>query len=260
VERRGFLLGLGALAFAPTGGVALAGDRAVRVDLEALLAIVGQPGGTAWVQSFSHVLALPPGKAPQVAFAEIAVVELRIREAMPAETGGADLGGGRLFRVDAMGASQPLAAGTHLPLREYVNPRSGRRSPVAPARWSAATILSESSWMHVGEGAGEARARAAPRVADAGGEQYVFHDTAAAGLDAGTHSAIVESTGWRVQPPQRRGARVDAGYNHVALLPAGARPWLGEDGDSRVQWLSNATGRKIFQRAALAPAARELLA
>lgn len=264
MERRGFLLGLGALtlaapcvARAATGGAAAGG--AVGVDLQTLLAIVGQPGGTAWIQSFSHVLALPPGKAPYVAFAELSVVEIRIREATVPEAGGADLGGGRLFRVDARGVSQPLVAGTHLPLVEYANPRTGLRAAVAPTRWSAATLLSESSWMGLGESFGRVRARLPPRVADAGSERCVFHETAGAGLDAGTQGAVVESTGWRVRPSELGAPRVSAGYNHVALLPPGARPWLGEDAGSGVQWLANATGRKVFEKARLAKAAREMI-
>lgn len=255
MERRGFLLGLGAVALVASSGRAEAGG----LGLEALLSIVGRPGGTAWVQSFSHVLALPPGKAPYVAFAEVSVVELRIREATVPEAGGADLGGGRLFRVDARGASQALAAGTHVPLREYVNPSSGRSSAVTPARWTAATLLSETAWMSLGAGFGQVRPRLPPRVADAGAERCVFHETASAGHDAGTHGAVVESTGWRVRPQDLGAARVAAGYNHVALLTATARPWLGEEAASGLRWLANATGRKVFDRGELAPAARELL-
>ncbi len=260
MERRGFLLGLGALAAAPAFVGAAAGGGTGSLDLPALLAVIGQPGGTAWVQSFSHVLALPPGKAPYVAFAELSVVELRIREATIPEAGSADLRGGPLFRVEARGVSQPLSAGTHLPLREYVNPRNGRRAAVAPARWSAAALLSPSAWMSLGDGFGQVHARIPPRVADAGAERCVFHETAAAGVDAGTRGAIVESTGWRVRPRDLGAASVPAGYNHVALLPAAERPWLGEDGASGVQLLSNATGRKVFDRSELAAAARELLA
>lgn len=260
MERRGFLLGVGALSLVSPALALAAPGRTGGIGLEPLLAIVGQPGGTAWIQSFSHVLALPPGKAPYVAFAELSVVEIRIREATVPEAGGADLGGGRLFRVDARGASRPLAAGTHEPLHEYVNPRSGRRAAVVPARWAAATLLSESAWMSLGAGFGQVRPRIPPRVADAGPERCVFHDTAAAGFDAGTHDAVVESTGWRVRPLDLGAARVAAGYNHVALLPAGARPWLGEEAASGVQFLSNATGRKLFDRSALATSARELLA
>lgn len=259
MERRGFLLGLGALTLAAPCVARAATAGAAGMDLPTLLAIVGEPGGTAWIQSFSHVLALPPGKAPYVAFAELSVVEISIREATVPEAGGADLGGGRLFRVDARGVSQALAAGTHVPLVEYASPRTGRRSAVSPARWSAATLLSESAWMGLGESFGRVRPRVPPRVADAGSERCVFHETAGAGFDAGTHGAIVESTGWRVRPGDLGAPRVAAGYNHVALLPPGARPWLGEDAGSGVQWLANATGRKLFDKDRLAKAAREMI-
>lgn len=275
MERRNFLLGLGALALAApstraaraAGAPAAAGSAAAEADrggaggigLATLLAIVGRPGATAWIQAFSHVLELPLGKAPRVAFAELSVVELRIRAAAPAEAGGADLGGGALFRVDLRGAAQPLTAGTHLPLREYVDRASGRRAVVVPSRWTAAALLSESAWLPLDAPRGPARPRVAPRVARAGAEWCVFHEATAAGFDAGTSAAVVESTGWRVQPRALGGARVEAGYNHVALLPAAARPWLAADATGGAQWLANATGHKVFERRALSRAARELL-
>ena len=80
LDRRGFLLGVGAVAgCAALPDVARASNAMPAVDLKTLLAIVGSlDGGPTWVQSYAHVLEYTPMKAPKVLFAELALLECRI--------------------------------------------------------------------------------------------------------------------------------------------------------------------------------------
>jgi len=261
VDRRAFLLGIGATATCLSMPAAAAsGPATARVDLQTLLSIIGSPtGGVTWVQSIAHVLEMAPKHPPRVLFAELAVVECRIRTATAAEIARAGVAGPHTFHVSAVGTARALEAGTHRRLDRFTHPSTGRTSAVKPRRWESSTLITDDAWISLDDAAPMKRMRAPAQVAVGGDEWYVFHSAASDGLDAGTSGSAVESTGWRVRPTELGQPRVSAGYNHVCLSSVGLRPWLGYEEDSPVQLLENATGRKVFERRELAPELAALL-
>jgi hypothetical protein len=263
VDRRAFLLGIGATATClsmPAAAAAAAGAATTRVDLSTLLSIIGSPtGGATWVQSIAHVLEMAPRHPPRVLFAEIAVVECRIRTATAAEIARAGAAGLQAFHVSAVGVARALEAGTHRRLERFTHPATGRTSAVKPRRWESRTLITDDAWISLDDAAPIKRLRTPAQVAVGGDEWYVFHSAASDGLDAGTSGSAVESTGWRVRPTELAQPRVSAGYNHVCLSSVGLRPWLGYEDNSPVQLLENATGRKVFDRRELAPELAALL-
>jgi len=262
VDRRAFLLGIGATATCLSmPAAAAAGPATARVNLPTLLSIIGSPtGGATWVQSVAHVLEMAPKRPPRVLFAELAVVECRIRTATAAEIARAGIAGPNTFHVSAVGAARALEPATHRRLERFTNSATGRTSAVKPRRWESSTLVTDDAWISLDDAAPIKRLRAPAQVAVGGDEWYVFHSAASDGLDAGTSGSAVESTGWRVRPTELAQPRVSAGYNHVCLSSVGLRPWLGYDENSPVQLLENATGRKVFDRRELAPELAALLA
>jgi hypothetical protein len=262
MDRRTFLLGLGLAATRPAAvSVAEAAGGRNRIDLRALLALVGAPfGETAWTQSIAHVLELTPGRAPRVLMAELAVVQCRVRPATHAELARANLPASPAYQVETRGIAMPLEARTQRPLERFVNEETGRVAEPSARRWASSVLVTDDSWASLDEPSPAPRPRAAAQVAVGGDEWYVFFSAPrSTGVDTAVHPGTMDSTGWRLRPAELGQARVGAGYNHVSLTSVDERPWLGHAPGSPVRLLENATGYKVFEREALAPAAAALL-